>query len=250
MSSNFKSSDLLVLKDEIDERIKEINKMSDFLEKIENEKEEVLIINSIKSSLVIMLYNVIEYFIIELVKIIEDDFKKNKYNDFTDEFKSIFLSSFVKHFWNIKNETVLSYLKDRKDGFDDFFNLESLALYWYSKLEISTKCRIKNTTKKNNWKWISWNIDYETIETISNFFWFDLNIRNNNDKDFLKKIKEIRNELSHWDKWFNDYWKDLVLNDLKDYKNKLLKIIEKFLKEIDDYLIKKPYLIKNETLKN
>jgi len=98
MSSNFKSSDLLVLKYEIDERIKEINKMSDFLKKIENKKEEVIIINSIKSSLIIMLYNVIEYFITELVKIIEDDFKKNKYNDFTDEFKSIFLSSFVRHF--------------------------------------------------------------------------------------------------------------------------------------------------------
>ena len=197
-----------------------------------------------------MLYNVIEYFITELVKIIEDDFKKNKYNDFTDEFKSIFLSSFVRHFWNIKNETVLSYLKDGKDDFDDFFNLESLALYWYSKLEIDKKCIIKNTTKKNSWKWISWNIDYEAIETISNFFWFDLNIRNNNDKDFLKEIKNYRNELSHWNKSFNNLWQGLQIGQIIQYKDKIKNIFKKIIKEIDNYLDKKPYLIKNETLKN
>lgn len=246
MNNDLKSNDLVVLRIEINNRIQEIEKMSNFLEKIEKEKEDLLVINSIKSGLIIMLYNIIEYFITELIKIIEDDFKKNKYKDFTDEFKSIFLSSFVKHFYNITNEKVLSRLQNSEN---DFFDLENLILYWYSELEINTKCIIKNKTKKKNWKWISWNIDYEAIKTISDFFWFNFNIKNNNDKDFLKDIRNYRNELSHWNKSFNNLWQDLQTEQIIQYKDKLNKISKKIIKEIDNYLEEKPYLIKNKLKK-
>jgi len=204
---------------------------------------KIIIVNSIKSSLILMLYNLIEYSIKNIVELIELEFEKEDFIDFTEDFQSIFL----KTFWIYLDELDFLTIKKIISQTDFISNiLDNSIKYWYKNenLTLNSKCKIR--LKNSDWQiiWISGNIDYNKIYNIGKFLDLKVNYTNkvNANIDILESIKRKRNELSHWSLSFNALWKDIWTNDLMELRDETDKFLKWFFQRVEDYLIDKPYL--------
>ena len=167
------------IKNEYIDRLKELDELLDFLKDIEIMIEtnieskkiyKATIINSLKSSILLIIYNIIEYTILNSVKTIEKDFKLYDIDEFNERFQSLFYKAFWFFLSNNKFESVLSIIEE------DDNKLKNIVESWYfnNSLSLNDKCKIKVRTKDLQDKWIKWNIDYKWILTLSNLFDFKL----------------------------------------------------------------------------
>lgn len=243
-----------IIKDEYKNRLKQFDELLNFLLIIENNNlydsksiklysKNNLIINSIKSSLILVIYNIIEFTIINSIKTIEADFKSYDMKNFNNEFQALFYKSFWISLNNLKYESIL-WIIDA-----DELNLEKIIEYWYfsDSLKLNEKCKIKSRSHEWQEKGIKWNIDYKAIVTISNLFNFKLNKTSHINAwkwDLLSEIRGKRNSISHWHESFNDLWKYINYSLLIKYRNEISKFLDGYIEILDNYINEKPYLKK------
>ena len=242
-----------LLKIEYNSRLNEFEELLKFLELIEennlynSNSEKIIInssiINSTKSSLILIIYNLIEYTILNSVEIIERDFKNQSFEDFIDEFQSLFL----KIFWIYLNEFTHNTIKKKINEENLIWGmLDSIIEHWYfnENIDLNKKCKIKVANKNWNYKWINGNISYKTIEVLSSFFDFKKIFTKeiNSKVDLLEDIRNKRNNLAHGNVSFNFLWKDLTTTQLFNYKKNISRFLDIYITIIEKYIIDKPYL--------
>ena len=242
------------LKTEYQTRLNEFDELLSFLEFIENnniynsQKKKISIdssvINSTKSSLMLMIYNIIEYTILNSIAIIEKDFKNQNFDDFKTEFQSLFLKTFGIYINELTHKTIEKKIKN-ENLLSDILN--NIIEFWYFKntsIDLNKKCKIKAINSNGNMIWISWNICYQTIEVLSILFDFkksytrEINAR----VDLLKDIREKRNNLAHGNVSFNFEWKNLTVHQISGYRKNVDKFLLWYIAIVDKYIKDKPYL--------
>lgn len=237
---------------EYNSRLNEFDELLKFLDIIENNnlynnKEEKIyiknniVINSIKSSLILIIYNLIEFTIINSIESIEEDFKQYDIKFFKEEFQTLF----YKSFWIFLNELKFNNILDIVT--EDDANLANIIKYWYfnKSLKLNDKCKIK--VLDIHWQsiWIKWNINYKIILTLSNLFNFKIwktKYINPWELDLLHDIKWKRNALSHWSDSFNSLWQSISISQLIDYRKKVGNFLDWYIIVINNYIEDKPYL--------
>ncbi len=208
------------------------------------EREKVnksILTNSLKSSAVLMIYNLIEYTVFEAIECIESDFKSYDIKDFKIKFQSLFYKAFGLFLNDVKFKNILNILEKDAVWLDSIIEKG----YFYENMKLNDKCKIKVENKQGQSNWIKWNINCRAIKTLSKLFEFNLKETrkiNTTQNDLLNEIKTKRNNLSHGSTSFNHIWKDISVQQLRNYINELKDFFDNFLEEIEKYVKNKPYL--------
>lgn len=231
--------------DEFNDRIKQYEELLLFLKSIENQNEinKTSIVNSIKSTLILVIYNAIEYSIKNSIDYIDNEFEKNEYDKFNSDFQSLFL----KTFWVSINNLHFNTVKNKINNWLITQNLWCYILEQFKYIDLKDKSRIKLKSDKWDEISISWNINCSVINKISKIYSFgqikwNKYINTDENKDLLNEIKNKRNNLAHWSSSFSEIWKDLTYWQLLLYKKEVIKFIKSFFKIIKKYLKEKPYI--------
>ena len=171
------------------------------------------LINTLKSTIYLMLYNAIESTFSECLQAIHDTLEENNEN--------------FNELRNPLKREILSRIKKGHRNIDDIASPEAVPL----EHTIHSKTFTKNLV-------FSGNIDREEIKNIAEIYGFSTNSIYNKTRhgETLKAIKSTRNRLAHGDIDFVGAAQQDTIPDLFDLKEKTMNYIYAMLGNVDDYL--------------
>ncbi len=239
------------LKNEIDSRFNDIFlllKKIDSLEKTDIIQEDNILLGIYKSTIYMMLYNIIEYSWSKLLIIIVNVFKNRDIDKFSRQFQAYFVIWFCKNNSSVK-------VNNMKKKLDTLVSIESER--WkkeFSKwilengvdhLQQRDKFNITDSSIDSDDRVaFKGNIDYNSFFLMSKFFWISLKMTKSFVKDvelILTTIKKNRNLLSHGCVSFSTNWGN-KFNTLSDETKKTHNFLKKYIWYVRDYLDSETYL--------
>lgn len=182
------------------------------------------LINVLKSNLILMVYNIIEYVIISLVEIIYIELWNHNYDDLKDTIKVKVTKDFREQ---INNSSII----------DDIFKLNDIKKeinsFWYNLIRKA----------KKNYNHLGWNIQFDTLKNISKSYCFDLPKQSKNSKhEHLWNFKDNRNKLAHWFNSFIEIWRIYTISQLEKEIFETINYLSSLQSKVEDYVINKDFL--------
>lgn len=182
----------------------------------------------LKSNLILMSYNLIEFIVRNLLDDVYREIWNYKYIDLKDNIRKKVSRDFNKASKDhISNEKLL----------DDVFKLSDIKKeinkFWYDMIKISWK--------SNNH--LGWNITYKTLDDISKSYCFDLPSQSRSSKHIhLGNFKSNRNKLAHWNNSFIEIWKLYTISRLEKEIKETINYLSSLQVKVTDYINKKDFL--------
>jgi len=231
-------------KKEFEKRLDEIELQFSFIEYIDSieahKKEHILQYNKnttfevsrdlqkiLRSSFLLMLYNVVESTIRNCILAIYDEIHDNNV-----EYNS--LSSQVQKIW-LKHQSKVIKEKEK-----------NIHIYLEELINNINNNKIIFEDKSFS---ISGNLDYNTIhKIISNYgFYGRINGNTNQIKYSVDKVKDERNKLAHGNKTFCQSGEIITIREVQDIKNNIINYLKDIIQNLDNYLKNKQYITKQSS---
>lgn len=151
-----------------------------------------------KSSMLLIMYNIIEYTIMNLFDKIHLEFKEHDYSSFKEDIQKIL--------WKIFKEWV-----KRQNEKDEIINYIDWLLD-ISDIKKEFSFFIHNRRKEYSYyNYLWWNIKNKSLNNLTKNYLID-NIEKD---DYLDDIAEIRNSLAHWSHSFVEVWKRMSVTEIE-----------------------------------
>lgn len=211
---------------ELDEYIEFIKFLESWIVQYKSTSVISHIINIQKSTIFLMMYNVLEYAV---------------YAGIYNLYGTIWKKNFNKLNISVQEKIIWDFLSIKE------FMTSSNIVQWINKLEIDVNMLGVSKRKDNHKPIVSWakgSIDINIINTILKTYWIEV-LTPINHGDFLKvnEIKNIRNNLAHWTIAFSEL-KQYSVDEIKSISVILWSIISEYLLRIKQYKKNKLYLKK------
>jgi hypothetical protein len=222
---------------EFSDRVEEIETYFRLLENLEKgaklffpednrqEKFEFGLIGTLKSSAILLLYNLIEFSVSRCIEKIHQTVTDEKltYDLVSINIQKIWLSQFYEKFkeTSSKNEYVLANLKLMVDTL----------------LRNNVPVRLIYRDKEKRSSEISGNLDAKKIREIAEKYGLDFQ----ESSEALKKIKEKRIDLAHGIESFLECCKVTSVHDLRELKDKSVCFIDIFINAVEEYIKSEKY---------
>lgn len=189
------------------------------------------LVNILKSSIVLMTYNLIEYVFQEIFDRIYNQLEMHDFN----KLKFQIQEQISNHFYR--------YKKDCTDSHKQVWLISDLLNCTNLNQDIN-KLWYEQVAKKIHNKNISWNVNGKNIQIFLQKYHIDwLQCFNHNDnKALFDDIVNKRNMLAHWTASFEQCTKDITLVDLTKNCKQIKRLIDQLLGTLSDYLVNKKFL--------
>lgn len=221
---------MLILKREFEDQKEKIDIYFEHLR--EYDSQDILIGNKIvtnttqKSSAILILYNMIESIVSKIfVKIHEKIMNKTiLYCELNNNLR----------------KTIFKYYKKILNKNDIDNDYESIEMFYFL---MNSKDKIDLTYKKmvETYQFFSGNLDAKEIRRIfTNKYGFKFN-DNELMEPVLLKIKNGRNNLAHGDQSFEEYGRNLAIQDIVSMKVKVFSFLDELIEKVEKYLQEQLY---------
>ena len=223
-----------LIKTEIDIRIREIDEFIQLNKNIEdnnislpNEIDKILINTTLKSSILIILYNLIESTVTRCLRKIHDEIssKSIKYSDLNDNIKKLFI---VYYHSMVKKE-------------DDVHNTVSDIIKLISILKHNEYISFKYDEMEKYYSLYSGNLDSKKIRSVFSKYGIYLEKKLGE----LRLIKDYRNKLSHGEISFEECGREITIQQIEVSYQKLREYLNEIVNIVEDFIETKKYLSPN-----
>lgn len=190
-----------------------------------------IIQNTLKSTIVLMIYNLIEYIFAEIFDIIYDEFSKHEFNSLKQKIQE----RISCHFYQYRSDC-------KKPDKKVELLMEIIGCTNLSK-DIN-KMGYKEVAKRLHNKNISWNVQWDIIiGFIDDYGILRLDeFRHEDIKGLFTEIARHRNALAHGEVSFTMLFWSMSIKDVEDKFNAVMQKLDLFLNCIERYLIDKDFL--------
>jgi len=239
----------MTIRDEYNNRVREIDSFYEILKVIElespkisaydlNESSEKVVlispskIDTLRSTAYLLLYNLIESTIYNSMTTIFDEIKdcELKYSEVIDDVQKYWLNNIYKHNDNKKKETIIETIINIANKISsEIIQLSSNEINYGGSLDAQ---KIFATAK-------SMKIDINNIHFI-----YDKNKHG----ESLVDVKKKRNWLAHGEKSFIEVGSTSTYNQLKDSKNYICDFLDEFIKSVETYITNKHFQVPASTM--
>jgi len=212
------------IKEDMSTRFNEVRNIVDYIKYVENSTERIVLVPNqmvLKSSIVIMLYNVIESTITRVLSEVHDVIIHDgvKYYDLSKQ---------------IRNLMIVYYSRNREKNNSVHGSIDVI----HNTIDFINGVNVFNLTYSNMIKFYnlySGNLDAKQVRRVFEKYGI---IITSSIGSSLKDIKSGRNSLAHGDISFEDYGRDLVISnlernllDVEGFLNEVISMTESFLAE-------------------
>lgn len=234
------------LKNEIKSRFSRVDILIKHIWKLETELDNNNALLALqKATIYLMLYNIVEYSVVMGIENIFSEFEQYDIKNFTHKIQSHFLLWFCRNNYICQNNTmetiILSWENEHAWGDGKIFSKRILN-HGYKKLKLHEKFKITNDENiKPEQISIKGNIWSKEINLILKFF----EIKSNFTEDECEKLNYIRDQRNKlWHGWvsFEDCWRGLEINSIKEHTKKVKSAIKKYITKIEKYVNEKTFL--------
>lgn len=222
---------MLILKREFQDQKEKINIYFEHLKEYDSQDDgligdKILINTTQKSSAILILYNIIESIVSRLLGKIHDKIMNETilYHEFNDNLR----------------RTIFIFYKKILDENNIDKNHKSMEVFYFL---INGKNKIKLTYNfmVETYQLFSGNLDAKEIRSVfKNKYGFEFN-ENELKEPVLKRIREGRNNLAHGDQSFEEYGRNLTIQDIVAMKDKVFSFLDRLIEKVEIYLTKQLY---------
>lgn len=222
---------VLILKREFQDQKEKINIYFEHLKEYDSQDDgligDKIVINTTqKSSAILILYNIIESIVSRLLGEIHDKIMNETilYHEFNDNLR----------------RTIFIFYKKILDENNIDKNHKSMEVFYFL---INGKNKIKLTYNfmVETYQLFSGNLDAKEIRSVfKNKYGFEFN-ENELKEPVLKRIREGRNNLAHGDQSFEEYGRNLTIQDIVAMKDKVFSFLDRLIEKVEIYLTKQLY---------
>ncbi|MCQ2301218.1 MAG: MAE_28990/MAE_18760 family HEPN-like nuclease [Bacteroidales bacterium] len=195
----------------------------------ENISSDVVAI--LKSGLFLAYYNCVESTVTNclnrIVRAIQED--NCKYNELNRKLKKTYMSSY---FGRINSDS--SSIKERVPIIMDMID--------YIVFDTAVSVELKDLLNSSSEGNYSGSLDARLVRKTFEKFGVDLT---GDECAEMQKIKDIRNQLAHGEKAFNECCRDFVPEYIEKAKTNLFSFLDQMISKVEDYLDNKKYLVAN-----
>lgn len=183
------------------------------------------LINILKSSFSLMLYNIIEFTIANLVDSIYDEIRSRNLS-------YVQVNESIKSLWR---EAIFQSAKDPNASYNTFLkkNKEIIDLILNKKLlEIDSKTTLP-----------AGNLDLAKISSVMESHGIEMKIKKQNYRpDVFLTIKKQRNDLAHGTVSFEEASRIYTISDIEKNEKVIIGLLNELIKQVKDYLVTRKYL--------
>lgn len=174
-----------------------------------------------------MVYNLIEYIIINLIDRIYLEIKNYEFSNLKEEIKVVIWKDFKNcGSVNLTGQDIVNRL---------------LIIPWISKGINFFWYEIKKETWNFNHLW--WNIDTKKIKDLGEAYWFKLPKQDKTSKaDHLTNFKTHRNKLAHWENSFVQIWGWYSIENLENNINQTVNYLKWLQVKVKEYIDTKEFI--------
>jgi hypothetical protein len=210
------------LEHELNDKISEVEILISELRELEEKNGKIKTICILKSTVIMMLYNVVESMLNLILHEVHDNLCEANYDTLKDKIKNMF----VRHY-------ITSNAKDNSKIIDSIIS-NDLKFPSFSKYN-----------EKNNI--FSGNLDAQKIDIILGLYGIN-KIRHKN-RDKLLYIKNKRNKLSHGEMSYIEACRDKTLSEIIIHKEAVREVVKELIISTDVYISRKLFM-KNNCITN
>lgn len=201
------------------------------VEKFRGYLKDITFLSVLKSQVIIMIYNLLEYTINELLREIYAEYSKHNYDVFLDELGLVFVKNF-KNAMSDRNQPELKTfiesflnLKIPKDNYVDLC-YKSLCNGWRNPWQ--------STVKNLGYKTI---VDWTVLKEIMTEYKIPIPSQWKKSKlEHLEALISHRNKLTHGVNSFLEIWKIVTSTDIENYITELWNYHLSIISNVEDYL--------------